>query len=44
MVNATIRNVKTHLTIKKNNCIDGDHYFNTINEETFKENAKRCIL
>ena len=38
MVNVTIRNVETHLTIKRNNnCVGGDNYFNSINEEKLKD-------
>ena len=42
MVNATIRNVETHLTIKRNNSrVGGDNYFNSMNEEKLKENINR---
>ena len=38
MVNVTIRNVETHLTIKRNNkCVGGDNYFNSINKEKLKD-------
>ena len=42
MVNATIRNVEAHLTIKRNNSrVGGDNYFNSMNEEKLKENINR---